>query len=342
MSQETSAPPAPGVFTHPRRWIAAAAAAWIASAVVLVLLGGDPLPLGDGHHAPWSTAERLTATTVVAVDLALLSVVVVLLTRRHPGRLMAGRGDMAGRARARGDLLLLAGYAVVAQIVGAVLGEQIGGTAISSHLAGSIHSSDATPTVGSVLAWVTFNVTAYVVVPLWWFARRGSLDRRWFHSHDRRTDVRVVLIVLVWESAFQMLVFGAAFFALTGRQMAVGSVIALIVSFLGTVLPTLVMVTALVVPLVLRASGSAATAVVCGGLAYAALHAFDGWTDYRSVTAAVLSVALLVLQYLLPGMFKALLTVRTGNVWVHAWAYHAVAPHVWADTPLMVRVFGVR
>lgn len=25
-----------------------------------------------------------------------------------------------------------------------------------------------------------------------------------------------------------------------------------------------------------------------------------------------------------------------------AWAYHAVAPHVWADAPLMVRIFGLR
>ena len=60
----------------------------IASAVVLVMLGGDPLPLDGGHHASWSTVERLAAASVVGVDLALLSVVVVLLTRHHPGRLL--------------------------------------------------------------------------------------------------------------------------------------------------------------------------------------------------------------------------------------------------------------
>ena len=41
-------------------------------------------------------------------------------------------------------------------------------------------------------------------------------------------------------------------------------------------------------------------------------------------------------------MLKAFLTLRTGNAWVHAWAYHAIAPHTLLDTPLMVRVFGIR
>jgi len=38
-------------------------------------------------------------------------------------------------------------------------------------------------------------------------------------------------------------------------------------------------------------------------------------------------------QYLGPGMMKSVLTLRTGNAWVHALGYHAVAPHVIVDTP---------
>jgi len=53
-------------------------------------------------------------------------------------------------------------------------------------------------------------------------------------------------------------------------------------------------------------------------------------------------VMFLLLQYFGPGMVKAVLTLRTGNAWVHALAYHAFAPHAWTDAPLMVRVFGVR
>jgi hypothetical protein len=42
------------------------------------------------------------------------------------------------------------------------------------------------------------------------------------------------------------------------------------------------------------------------------------------------------------GYVVARLTLRTGNAWVHALGYHAVAPHLVADTPLVVRIFGIR
>ena len=42
-----------------------------------------------------------------------------------------------------------------------------------------------------------------------------------------------------------------------------------------------------------------------------------------------------------PGMVKAVMTLRTGNAWVHLWAYHAIAPHVIIDTPLIVAIFGI-
>lgn len=29
------------------------------------------------------------------------------------------------------------------------------------------------------------------------------------------------------------------------------------------------------------------------------------------------------------------------NQEVHVWAYHAVAPHVWLDTPLIVQALGI-
>ena len=47
----------------------------------------------------------------------------------------------------------------------------------------------------------------------------------------------------------------------------------------------------------------------------------------------LLSVAFLLFQYVGPGMVKTVLTPRTGNAWVHVWAYHALAPHTLLDTP---------
>src|SRR5215469_17740355 len=42
-----------------------------------------------------------------------------------------------------------------------------------------------------------------------------------------------------------------------------------------------------------------------------------------------------------PGLIKSYLTLRTGNACVHLWAYHAIAPHVISDTPVVVKIFGI-
>jgi len=41
-------------------------------------------------------------------------------------------------------------------------------------------------------------------------------------------------------------------------------------------------------------------------------------------------------------MVKSALTLRTGNAWVHAIAYHAIAPLVTLDIPNIVRILGIR
>ena len=56
---------------------------------------------------------------------------------------------------------------------------------------------------------------------------------------------------------------------------------------------------------------------------------------------AALSLIFVLLQYFGPGMMKSVLTLRTGNAWVHAFGYHAFAPHVIVDTPLVVKSFGI-
>ena len=46
--------------------------------------------------------------------------------------------------------------------------------------------------------------------------------------------------------------------------------------------------------------------------------------------------------YVGPGMFKSFVTLRTGNAWVHALGYHAIAPHTLVDTPMFAKIFGIR
>lgn len=69
---------------------------------------------------------------------------------------------------------------------------------------------------------------------------------------------------------------------------------------------------------------------------------WDAWTVLSSPRSAALSIAFLVFTYLGPGMIKSFLTLRTGNAWVHVWAYHAFAPHTLIDTPHIVQVFRMR
>jgi len=39
---------------------------------------------------------------------------------------------------------------------------------------------------------------------------------------------------------------------------------------------------------------------------------------------------------------KSFLTIRTGNAWVHLWAYHAISPHVTTDMRLIVNDFNIK
>jgi hypothetical protein len=56
----------------------------------------------------------------------------------------------------------------------------------------------------------------------------------------------------------------------------------------------------------------------------------------------VLSLIFVPLTYLGPGIIKTFITLRTGNGSVHAIGYHASAPHMVVDTPLIVTAFHVR
>lgn len=287
-------------------------------------------------------SQQLSQGLAVAAELVVLSALVLLFTRRSRPPLAQLCADGPSRSTAARELAGLGAYLVVAQLLGALVGQLLHGHPISFHLPGSVHGSAHPPSPSAALTWAAYNGIAYVALPLWWFGRRYDRSQLWLRSRSRRRDTALVLLVLILESMAQLTIFGAAFVALTGRQMGIGVALSLGLSFVGTVLPTLVVVAALVVPRVLILTRSPMATVVVGGLTYTALHLFDAGTDYGSARSTGISLGLLVLQYLAPGMFKALLTLRTGNAWVHAWAYHAVAPHVWADAPLMVRVFGVR
>jgi hypothetical protein len=48
-----------------------------------------------------------------------------------------------------------------------------------------------------------------------------------------------------------------------------------------------------------------------------------------------------ILTFFPAGVMKSFLTMRTGNAWVHMWAFHAITPHVMVDSRLVVRDFNI-
>ena len=131
-------------------------------------------------------------------------------------------------------------------------------------------------------------------------------------------------------------------FSLAPRQLELGLPLSFIVHLLGTGLPVMIFIYSLLLPRYMSLTGSAAATTILGAVTYALVHLTEYWTVYDSANHAVLSVLFIILVFGAPGLVKSFLTVRTGNAWVHLWAYHAIVPHVTVDTPNIVKIFAIR
>lgn len=323
------------------RVLAGAAAGWVAVCGVVLLLGRDGAAeaLDRPALAGRSAAAQVGGATLALTEALLLIGLVLALTRgRRVPDLAAGVPDRRTAAR---EIGVLTGYLALALTGGAVLGRALGWHAFGFHLVGTVHGTSDTVGPAEVLAWAAYGLVAYAAVPYLWFHRRYGTAGLGLVSTDRRRDALLVLAVLVAESAVQLLAY-PGITRLGPAQLAVGAPVSFAAYFAGAVLPTLVVVQCVLVPRLLRLTGSVPAAVALGGVAYALVHVTDAWTDWSSVRGGALSVALLLLQYAGPGAVKAALTLRTGNAWVHVWAYHAFAPHVLVDTPAMTGHLGGR
>jgi hypothetical protein len=311
---------------------------WVAS-IAFVALSGPKVPFDWPSMPDMSTGFQLLSANIQILWVLLLIGVTVFVTRRRTVV------DLATRAPApavnRAELLFMVGYAVVAQLIGIGVGRLVGIYPISLHLPGTVFGVSTPVSPADVYAWVAYNFVVYAVLPYAVFRARGySNEALSLTSADRRADLSLIAIILVLESAFE-LAFDHGIFGLTGHQLLVGAAATFCIYFLGTSLPIMVFVYAILLPRYLKLTGSIATTVILGGVTYAVLHLFEAWTLWDSPKNVLLSLVFLVFQYFGPGMVKSVLTIRTGNAWVHVWSYHSVAPHVLLDTPLIVRIFSL-
>ncbi|MEU5877089.1 hypothetical protein [Spirillospora sp. NPDC047279] len=313
---------------------------WALANVLVVAVAGDTLPFGWPDTAGRSPGAQLADFNARVLEALLIIVLVCVVTRRRAVPDIAARAPE--RPRALRETLLLLAYGTAGMLGGYVLARALGWHPFGFHLAGSVFGTHEHVAPAEAITWAAYNLVVYAVVPLAFFRRRYSAAQLNLTSADRRADAVLIGIVLVVESVVQFAALKPAIADLGGGQLLIGVPLTFVLFLAGAVLPAMIFIYAILVPRFLRLTGSAVTTVVLGGLTYAAMHFWDAWTSFGSPGDAALSVTFLLFTYFAPGMVKTTLTLRTGNAWVHVWAYHALVPHTLIDTPHVTHVFGIK
>ncbi|MGH3448086.1 MAG: hypothetical protein ACRDQA_23385 [Nocardioidaceae bacterium] len=323
-----------------RRSVQAALVGLVLVNVVLVALSSGHLPLEATSLASPPAMGKVLGTDAMFVEVFFLMGVVHLLTRRRSVPDIAARAP--DRNIAKRETLLVVAYGVLAMLIGFALGHALGWHAFSFHLDGMVIRTGQGVVPAEAVCWSAYNLLAYAVVPLYVFRRRYSVEQLNLRSSNRWADLALILVILCLETIVQLSLATSSILDLPLRQALLGAPLTFVLGLAGTVLPTMVFIYCILTPRYLRLTGSIPATVILGGLTYALLHFFDGWTNFASPVDALISVLYLVLFYTGPGMFKTFITIRSANAWVHVWAYHAIAPHTLIDTPMFVKVFGIR
>jgi hypothetical protein len=321
------------------RGVQAAVAVWIIGYAVVLWLAHGSLPFDRPAVASLPFAAQMAFPTVGLIEIFLLMALAFLLTRN---RIIPDMGARAPERRiALRETLIVCGWAALGQVGGWIVGPALGYRPFSFHLAGAVFGCAVAPAQAEVWIWAFYNVVVFAVAPYLFFRRRYSNTELNLRSTNPRNDTLVVFVVLAIESVFELIAFDKTILSLNPWQILIGAPLTFAVFFIGTVLPTMVLIYAILLPRFLRMTRSAISTVLLGGLAYAAMHIVEGWSAFDSPRDTVLSLLFVLFTYFGPGMMKSVLTLRTGNAWVHAFSYHAFAPHVIVDTPLIVKVFGI-
>jgi hypothetical protein len=316
---------------------------WVLATIAVFLIVGDgELPFGERPSLEGVLLAGQVIYGWATFGIALILIGVTYLVTR--GRAVP---DMAARAPektvALAETAALVGYGILVQLGGLLLGRALGDHAISLHMHGTLYGTEDPLSPREAVVWMLYNFIFYAVLPYLYFRSRGySNEQLNLRSSNRANDALLILVILVLESAIELSLVSSAILELDANQLLIGIPLSFLLNLFGTGLPIMIFIYAILLPRFLKLTGSVAATVVLGGVVYATIHLLDSWTTYDTVTNGTLSVIFLMFQYFGPGMIKSVLTLRTGNAWVHLWAYHVIAPHVTVDTPNIVDVFKLR
>jgi hypothetical protein len=298
-----------------------------------VLLSAAGMLLGQGE--PWVNTQVVVGSIALVV-LTLEIGIVALLTRRRPILDLGQRAPE--RAVARQEIAALWLYGAIVLVAGRLIGLHFFGQGIAMHLTGSL-VGDTRPgfrlqSPVELYTWAAYNGILLALIPYIAFRWRGYSNYALnLKSANLKNDTLVIFVVLAICIALDLT--GSNIFQLTPHQQLVGGALSFILHLFGTDLPVMIFIYAILVPRYAKLV-SPVTAYLLGAASYPAMHIFESWTQYDSIPHALLSVIMVFLTFFPPGLVKSFLTMRTGNAWVHVWAFHAISPHVTVDTRLIV------
>jgi hypothetical protein len=300
---------------------------WIGLNIAALALSGGVLPFDRPALARLGFAAQMAFPTLGLLEIFILMGVVYFLTRKRAVPDLASRAP--ARSRAAGETVGVLAYAMLGQAGGWLLGPALGFRAFSFHLAGTLVGCTTLPSAEETMVWAAYNFVVFAAVPYLTFRRRYTNEALSLTSSNRANDLLVIVVVLAIESASELSAF-PGLFSLNRHQLLIAAPLAFLLFGIGTVLPTMVLIY------------SITATVLMGGATYALMHLVEGWSVFRTPGEAALSLIFVFLTYQGPGMFKSFVTLRTGNAWVHAIAYHAIAPHTIVDAPLVAKAFAIR
>lgn len=312
-------------------------ALWIIFSAAIPFLAHGNIPFDQPRLAALPYAVRVGAFVTGPLIALILIGIARLLTRNRKVEISTRAPE---RSIAMRETLGMLFYGAVVLIAGQLIGKAMGMHGIGLHLPGSMMGMTSSVSPAELYLWSGYNFVFYAALPYLFFRRKGySNESLCLTSSNPRNDILVIAVILGIGLLSELP--GNPIWHLGPRARAIGSLSAFIFSLLGTGLPIMIFLCSILVPRYKKLTGSVAATVLLGGFTYAALHLAEYWTLYDSPAHAALSVIFIFLLFGGPGMLKAYLTLRTGNAWVHLWAYHAIWPHVTSDIPVFAKIFGL-
>ena len=315
-------------------WVVQQRALYVAILLWLLLSG---VGLLFSRHTP-SYRGLVTGSSEYLVLVVLMFGLVVLLTRKRPVIGLAQRAPESSIARR--ETLAMWAYVALVMVAGRLIGQHLLGEGIALHLNGSLVGATRVQSPIEVYTWAAYNGILLALIPYVVFRMRGYSNQQLnLKSANLKSDLLVIIVVLAFSIGMDMI--GPNIFQLSRHQQLVGGLMSFWLHMFGTDLPIMIVIYSILMPRYFKLF-SPMTAYLLGAVSYPTIHIFESGTRYDSMGAAAMSLTFVYLLFIPAGLMKSFLTWRTGNAWVHVWAYHAISPHVTVDTRLIVNDFGIK